>query len=223
MLSRYRPSPSAIAVSAWRASSSRGRGGAQQLLGAGDQRRQPVVVQASEHQDLGAGQQGGVQLEAGVLGGRTDQHDRPVLHVREERVLLGAVEAVDLVDEQQRALPDLTPPLRGEEHLAQVGNPGERRGQRLEHQVGPLGREPRDRRLAAAGRSPQHHRGQPVRGEHPPDRGVVGEQVVLPHDVREGPGAQPVRERARGVVQLEQRRRVLGHGDFFFALSATRS
>ncbi len=45
-----------------------------------------------------------VELEGRVLGGGADQHDRAVLDIGQEAVLLGAVEAMDLVDEQQRAL-----------------------------------------------------------------------------------------------------------------------
>ena len=48
-------------------------------------------------------EQRAVELEGRVLGGRADQHDRAVLDIGQEAVLLGAVEAVDLVDEQQRA------------------------------------------------------------------------------------------------------------------------
>jgi hypothetical protein len=46
---------------------------------------------------------GGVELEGRVLGRRADQRDGAVLDVGEEAVLLRAVEAVDLVHEQQRA------------------------------------------------------------------------------------------------------------------------
>ena len=42
-------------------------------------------------------------------------------------ILLGPVEAVDLVDEQERSLPDLAAAGRGGEDLAQVGHPGEGR------------------------------------------------------------------------------------------------
>ena len=47
---------------------------------------------------------GGVDLEERVLGGRADERQRPVLDRRQERVLLRLGEAVDLVEEQDRAL-----------------------------------------------------------------------------------------------------------------------
>ena len=74
-------------------------------LGALQQCFQRGIVQPAQHQHLGAGQQRAVQLEGRVLGGGADQHHGAVFHHRQEAILLAAVEAVDLVDEQQRALP----------------------------------------------------------------------------------------------------------------------
>jgi hypothetical protein len=61
--------------------------------------RQPL-----EHDDATAGEQRGVELERRVFGRRADEHDVAALDVGQEGVLLGAIEAVDLVDEEQRAL-----------------------------------------------------------------------------------------------------------------------
>ena len=63
------------------------------------------IVQPAQHQHLGARQQRAVQLEGRVLGGGAHQHDGAVLHHRQKTVLLAAVEAMDFVDEEQRALP----------------------------------------------------------------------------------------------------------------------
>ena len=60
-----------------------------------------------EDEHGGAREQRGVQLEGRVLGRRADQRDGAVLHDRQEGILLRAVEAMDLVDEEQRPLPDL--------------------------------------------------------------------------------------------------------------------
>ena len=59
-----------------------------------------------------AGEQRGVELERRVLGGGAHQNDGAILHHRQKAVLLGAVEAVDLVDEEQRA-PSGRPPGAG--------------------------------------------------------------------------------------------------------------
>ena len=62
-------------------------------------------VSASEHEDARPREQRRVHLERRVLGRRADEHDRARLDVRQERVLLRLVEAVDLVDEEDRPLP----------------------------------------------------------------------------------------------------------------------
>src|SRR5207342_3204389 len=58
--------------------------------------------QRAELVDLGAGEERRVDLEVRVLGGRTDQRDQSVLDGRQERILLRLVEAVDLVEEEDR-------------------------------------------------------------------------------------------------------------------------
>ena len=60
-------------------------------------------VSGSRRQTRSPRQEGGVDLEVRVLGRRADERDRAVLDVRQQRVLLGLVEAVDLVDEQDGA------------------------------------------------------------------------------------------------------------------------
>ncbi len=53
-----------------------------------------------EHHDARAGEERRDDLEGWILRRRAEQHDRAALDVREQRVLLRLVEAVDLVDEQ---------------------------------------------------------------------------------------------------------------------------
>src|SRR5207237_5002176 len=62
------------------------------------------LFQRPQREYPAAREERGDHLEAGVLGGGADQRHRPALNVREQRVLLRLVEAVDLVDEEQRAL-----------------------------------------------------------------------------------------------------------------------
>ena len=72
--------------------------------------------------DLGARQQRGVDLEVGVLGRRADQRDEALLDRRQQRVLLGLVEAVDLVEEEDRRLARGRAPVRGPlDHRAHLG------------------------------------------------------------------------------------------------------
>ncbi len=78
-------------------------------LGALQQFLQRRVIQPAQHQYLGARKQCAVEFERRVLGGRADQHHGAVLHHRQKGILLAAVEAMDFVNEQKRALPDLAP------------------------------------------------------------------------------------------------------------------
>ncbi len=81
---------------------------AQSVLGIGqgafDQDRQVGLGERVEHQHLGPRQQRTDDLEGGVFGGGADQRDQAAFDVRQKGVLLGAVPAMDLVDEQDRAL-----------------------------------------------------------------------------------------------------------------------
>src|SRR5258708_32359140 len=52
-----------------------------------------------EDVDLGAGEKRGDDLERGIFGGSADEENVAGLDVRKEGVLLGFVEAVDCVDE----------------------------------------------------------------------------------------------------------------------------
>ena len=184
---------------------------ADRLFGSFDDRRQGGLIEPLEHEHLAAGEQCAVELEARVLGRRPDEHDRPVFDIREEGILLGAVESVDLVDEQQRALSDFAPLLRGEEHLPQIGDSGEGGRQRLEDEIGSFGEEAGDRRLPAPGRPPQHHRGESVFGDHPSDRALRGEQMLLADHLGESRRPQPVGQGARGLIGPEQCGRILTH------------
>ena len=157
------------------------------------------IVEPAQHQHLAARQQRGVELEGRVLGGGADQRDRAVLDNGQEAVLLGAVEAMDLVDEQQRALPSArrwraprrTPCL-------QVGDAGEHRRQRLEVQADRVGEQPRDGGLAAARRAPQDQRGERPRASIRAERAVGAEQMVLADDLVERAWAAAGRPAASG-------------------------
>ena len=92
-------------------------GAAQDDLDVGGQQRAQLV-------DLTAREQGRVDLEVGVLGRRADQRDEALLDGGQQRVLLGLVEAMDLVEEEDRRLGQLPAVLRALEHLAHLSAPG---------------------------------------------------------------------------------------------------
>ena len=62
--------------------------------------------------DAAAAEQGGVDLEGGILGGGADETDGAALDVGQEGVLLGLVEAVDLIDKEDSAHAEGVLPFR---------------------------------------------------------------------------------------------------------------
>ena len=153
-----------------------------------------------EHQHARPRQQRGVEFERRIFGGGADQHHGAVFHHRQERILLGAVEAMHLVDEQQRALAGLAPGARGVERLLQVGDAGKHRRDLLEMQFGGVRQQPRHRGLAGTRRAPEDQRAQRARRQHPRQRAVGSEDMILPDHVRQRARAQPVRQRMRRIL-----------------------
>ena len=168
---------------------------AERPLGARDQRRKRIVIQPLQHQHLAARHQRAGQREGRILGGRADQGDRAVLDLGEQTVLLGAIEAVDLVDEQERGLAGAPPRLRLLVDLAQIGHARHHRRQLDQRLIEAPGEQPGQRGLAGAGRAPQDDRAELAAGEHAPERRVGAEQMVLADQLVEGLRAQPVGER----------------------------
>jgi hypothetical protein len=84
------------------------RGGAFGLQSPLGQHPQGVAVERFEAEQRGATAQWGVHLEERVLGRGADERDEPVFDAGQQRVLLRLVEAVDLVEEQDRALVPLS-------------------------------------------------------------------------------------------------------------------
>ncbi len=89
--------------------------------------------QAAQHEHLRSRQQRRVDLERRVLGRRADEHDVAGLDARQERVLLRLVEAVNLVDEDDRPAAGRPPePLGLAHHLADFLDAGEHGAERDE-------------------------------------------------------------------------------------------
>ena len=134
--------------------------------------------------------------------------------MREERVLLGAVEAVHLVEEQDRApalLAHAGPGPLGD--LAHVLDAGGDRRQRLERLAGRAGDQAGDRGLAGAGRAPEHHRRQAVGLDQHPQRTAGPEQLLLADHLVEAARPQAGGERRAPFEPLGDRggEEVVGH------------
>ena len=164
-----------------------------------------------ENEHAGARQKRRVELEGRVLGRRADQSDRAVLHHGQETVLLRAVEAVDLVDEEQRATAHLAAPAGLLEGLLEVGDAREDRRDLFEMQVGLAGQQPRHRRLAGAGRAPEDHGAERAGIQHARERAGLADEMVLSDDLGETGRAQPVGERPRRRLLQPRRLEQIAH------------
>ncbi len=178
-----------------RASAVSGERAAEVALGAFQQAFERRIVQPAQHQHLAAREQGAVEREGRVLRGRADQRDDSGLDHGQERVLLGAIEAVHLIDQQQRALPGGAALRRLLERPLEVGDAGEHGGKLDEMQPRAVGEQARDGGLAHPRRPPEDQRGKAAALQHPRDRALRPEQMVLAHHVLERRRAQPVGER----------------------------
>ena len=79
-----------------------------------------LIGEALEDQHLRARQKRAVQLERWIFGRGADQNDRAVLDIGQKGILLGSVEAVDLVDEKDSPLAETLPVAGRLEHLPQI-------------------------------------------------------------------------------------------------------
>ena len=173
---------------------------------------QIVVGEPVQHQHLRARQQRAVQFEGRVLGRGAHQHDGAVLHHGQETVLLAAVEAMDLIDEQKRALPGLAPHARRLEGFLQVRDAGEHGRQLDKVQLEYARQQPRDGGLAGTRRPPKNDRGRPPRRDHAAHGRVGPEQMILPHDLGERLRAQAVGQGPRRVLLQSGGAEEIAHG-----------
>ena len=127
----------------------------------------------------------------------------PCLHRRQQGVLLRPVEAVHLVQEQDRPPPLLAQEGLGPVHgLAHVLHAGGDRGQAHEGPLGGPGDQAGQGGLARAGRAPKHRRAEPVGFDERPQRPARGQQVLLAHHLVEDCG----RMRAASGPSVARRR-----------------
>ncbi len=151
-----------------------------------DDRGHLVVRQRLEPPDPQARQERGVHLEVGVLGRRPDEGDRAVLDVRQERVLLGLVEAVDLVDEQHRpALLEREPLLRLGDHRADLDDARHDRGHGPELGADRVGEQAGERGLARPRRAPQQQAREVAPGDGAAERSALPDEVRLADELLE--------------------------------------
>ena len=166
-----------------------------------------VDLERLEAEHLAAREERRVDGEARVLRRRADDDDRAVLDVRQERVLLRLVEAVDLVDEDDRplALEGQAIARRGDD-LAQLADAPEHGAERDEVRLRRSGDDARERRLAAPRRAPEDHRAHAVGGDRLGQERLRPEHVLLADEVGERLRPHAVGERRPALGALLRRR-----------------
>ena len=117
-----------------------------------------VIGKTPQLDDARTRDQGGIHFEIRVLGSSADKDNRAVLDGMKKRVLLRAIEAMDLIDEQDGSPALQQARLCSSDLTTQVGN-GSANGRYLDKRGGgALGDDVRDGRLAGSRRPEQDDR-----------------------------------------------------------------
>ena len=149
-----------------------------------------------EDEHLRARQKRRIDLERRILGCRADEHDVACLDAREERVLLRLVEAVNLVDEQNRPPAGGAALQLGRRHdFADLLDAGEHRAELHEMRAGHLGDDAGQRGLAGPRRSPEDDRLQEVALDRLAQGHAGREDVLLTDHLVERPRPHSFGER----------------------------
>ncbi len=139
-------------------------------------------------------------LEGRILRRRADEGQRSVFQVRQKGVLLRLVESVNLVEEEQRRLRARgTRRARGLHRGTDILDPGHHGRELDELRVGAPGDEPRQRRLAGAGRSPEDQGVQLPGLDGAAQRLARTEHVLLADDFLQRSRPHPIGERPRRI------------------------
>ena len=171
-----------------------------------DDRLELRLGQALEHVHAAAREERRDHLEGRVLGRRADQGHGAALDVRQERVLLGLVEAVDLVDEEDRALAAEREALRGlGDEAPDLLDAGEHGGERGEVRLGVRREQGGERRLPGARRSPEDHRVEVARLDGDAKEPPGSEEMRLADELVEALRPHPLGEGRRLAPTLARR------------------
>jgi hypothetical protein len=169
------------------------------------QKRKLWRTQRFQHVNRSPGEQCAVHLERRILGGRADEGQQALLDERQEGVLLRLVEAMHLVDEEDRRLAaarELV--LRGLHRFADVLHAAEHRRKRHEVRVEGVRHQARERGLARSGRAPEDHRVRLAGLEGEAQRLARAEEVLLAYDLVDRLRPQTLRKRSRRLDLKER-------------------
>ena len=151
--------------------------------------------QGLEAVELAARDERRVDLEVGVLGGRPDERDHAVLDGRQQGVLLRLVEAMDLIDEEDRARAGEGAGFaRALDRGAHIRRPRVDRGELHQARARLGGDEARQRRLAGARRAEEDHAEKRAAGDGGAQHCAGSDEVILPDELREAAGPHARRQ-----------------------------
>ena len=150
-----------------------------------------------KHIHLAARQKGSDDFERRVLRGRAHEHYGTVLDCTQQGILLGFVEAVDLVDEEDggERVREERAAARAVDDVADVLDSGAHRGKGIELPVESLRDDMGERGLSDTGRSPQDEGRERAALDHVPEDATGPYKVPLadiivqrtgPHTLRKG-------------------------------------
>ncbi len=160
-----------------------------------------------EDVDLGARKKRRDDFERRIFGGRADEGDVAGFDVGKKSVLLGFVEAMDFVDEDDGALAAVGFVFGGGHDFLDFLDAGEDGAEGDEFRAREAGNHSRERGFAAARRTPQEHRGDLVVFDLLAERFAGAEEFFLADEFVERAGAHALGER---LVRRSLRRRVVG-------------
>ena len=166
------------------------------LQGAPEQDETGRLRQRLELENLRARGERAVDEEERIVRGGADQRDRAVLDVRQQNVLLGLVEAVDLVDEEDGFLAAGPAALPGGfEERPQDRHVGQHAAGPLEAAAGRPGDDLGERGFAAAGRAVEDDAAEAVGLDRAAQQLAGAEDVFLADDFLQRLRTHPRRER----------------------------
>ena len=165
-----------------------------------------VFGERLEDVDPGARQQRGNDFERRILGRGADQTDTALLDIREKRVLLGFVEAMHFIDEDDGARTVLPRAFGIGHHLLDFLDAAKYGGELDEVGMSHAGDDLGQRGFADAGRSPEDQRAGIVALDLHPQRLAGTEYVFLANKLVQRPRAHAIGQRTRLVDGIIGRR-----------------
>jgi len=148
--------------------------------------------------NLGAREKRGNHFEGGILRGRADEDDVAGFYVREKSVLLGLVEAVDFVHEDDSAMARAGLKFGGGHYVFDFLDARENGTESHEIGFGKAGNEASESGFAAARRPPEEHGAKVVAFDLHAERLAGAEELFLADEFVEGARAHALSERLIG-------------------------